>query len=302
MKSAPYALSGLFALTAALSGTAVCSASAAVYPHTDPANLGNWILQSAVSDEFEGTQLDENKWQVCGRNGIYWGQGGSNPGFTGRGYDPAGYDTGWEYNPDNLRVTNGLLKITTQYDPAYPWVNNPNGWNFEFTTGGMWSKAQSAATGYMEIRCKLPAASTTGAFWTTGDSSSELDVFEAIGSPSSNLSRTNKMWSSLHDWTQPTPNHAWTDTTVLPFNFRDGFHTYAAEWDADNLKIYADGQLIHETTRAWVETNGIYSTRWPLTGGQHIWADSEIFPWWGTPAPGSLPADYEIEYIRVWEK
>ncbi|MDZ8117772.1 glycoside hydrolase family 16 protein [Pontiella agarivorans] len=274
----------------------------AYYPHTDPENTGNWVLLEAVSDEFEGTHLDETKWQICGRDGVYW-----NNQFSGRSYSTTNgdnWDTGWEYSPDNLQVTNGMLKIRTEYDPSFNWVNDPYGYN-EFTTGGMWSKALSGETGYMEIRCKHPDASTVAAFWTTAGPEGpacEIDVFEAIGSPSSNYSRTNKMWSSLHDWSKPIPNSPWTETTELPFNFKDGFHTYAAEWDEENLKIYADGQLIHSTTRSWVETNGIHSTQWPLPGSQHIWADAEIFPWWGTPDPSSLPAEFEVEYIRVWEK
>ncbi|QBG45933.1 glycosyl hydrolase family protein [Verrucomicrobia bacterium S94] len=272
------------------------------YPHTDPGNAGNWVLLEAVSDEFEGTQLDETKWQVCGRAGVYW-----NNQFSGRSYSSSNgdsWDTGWEYSPDNLRVTNGMLKIRTEYDPSFNWVNDPYG-NNEFTTGGMWSKALSGETGYMEIRCKHPDASTVAAFWTTAGPESpacEIDVFEAIGSPSSNFSRTNKMWSSLHDWSKPIPNSSWTETSGLPFNFKDGFHTYAAEWDEENLKIYADGRLVHSTSRSWVETNGIHSTRWPLPGEQHIWVDAEIFPWWGIPDPSSLPAEFEVEYIRVWEK
>lgn len=268
------------------------------YPHTDPTNSGNWILNTAISDEFNGTSLDENKWQVCGRDGVYWAGI-----FTGR-YDPT-TDIGWQYSPDNMHVSDGILKIRTEYDPDYPWVNPGTG-NYQYTTGGMWSKVKSDSTGYMEIRCKLADARTVAAFWTTGDDLCELDVFEAIGK---HLIYSARMWSSLHDWSFPRPNHSWSDRTQLPFNFRDGFHTFAAEWDQDSLKIYADGQFVHGTSRDWVENtpaqgaaNDKYSTRWSLTGGQHIWADAEIFPWWGIPDPNNLPADFEIEYIRVWQR
>ena len=33
-----------------------------------------------------------------------------------------------------------------------------------------------------------------------------------------------------------------------------------------------------------------------------IWVDSETFKWEGFPVESDLPADYEIDYIRVWEK
>jgi hypothetical protein len=52
-------------------------------------------------------------------------------------------------------------------------------------------------------------------------------------------------------------------------------------WTTGSIEgdFFADGQLVHEATREWVETAGIESTRWPLTGGQHVWMDSEGFPW-----------------------
>ncbi|MGJ8653480.1 MAG: putative Ig domain-containing protein [Opitutaceae bacterium] len=299
--------------TSASSLLAIFSVSASLsaqnYPHTDPANTQNWVLVANMSDEFDSydarypTGVNEDKWQICGRNGIYWGQGGGGAGFTGRGYPSNGFDTGWEFSPSNVRVESGLLKITTKYEPAYSWVNNPNGYNFEYTTGGVWSK-ETFNQGYMEIRCKLADAHTTGAFWTTG-SGAELDVFEAIGR---HASRTDLMWSSVHDWTFPTePNNAWTDTKAIATDFGAAFYVYSAEWDELGVKIYANGVLIHEVTKAQVESgtylNGsnITSINWPLNGGQHVWADSEIFPWWAESAV-NLPADFEVDYIRVWQK
>lgn len=264
------------------------------YPHSDPDNAGNWVLVENMSDEFETNVLDHAKWQVCGKDGVFWA--GT---FKGRGYAEGAYSENgsWQYSPDNVQVTNGLLKITTQYEPGYPFLD-PTAYDWKFTTGGIWSKA-SCTNGYMEIRCKLANEEQTGAFWTTGGGA-ELDVFEATGK---HASRQNKMWSSIHDWTLGSqPNIAWTDTTSLPFDFSDGFHTYAAEWDTDSVKIYADGVLIHSTTKAWVEANGPNSKRWPLTGLTHVWADSEIFPWWGVPDTNNPPSDFEVEYIRVWQK
>ncbi|MEJ7736808.1 MAG: hypothetical protein WKF97_05210 [Chitinophagaceae bacterium] len=34
----------------------------------------------------------------------------------------------------------------------------------------------------------------------------------------------------------------------------------------------------------------------------NIWIDSETFPWHGVPAKEDLPVDYEVEYVRVWQK
>ena len=35
---------------------------------------------------------------------------------------------------------------------------------------------------------------------------------------------------------------------------------------------------------------------------RQIWVDSETFYWEGFPDEEDLPVDFEIEYIRVWQK
>ena len=42
-----------------------------VLPLSDQNNSGNWVLNSEVSDEFDALVLDENKWLVQGRNGVF---------------------------------------------------------------------------------------------------------------------------------------------------------------------------------------------------------------------------------------
>ena len=41
------------------------------FPLSDQTNSGNWTLNTEVSDEFEGTVIDETKWLVQGRNGVF---------------------------------------------------------------------------------------------------------------------------------------------------------------------------------------------------------------------------------------
>lgn len=257
-----------------------------IVPFTDPENTEGWVLNEQISDEFEGTVLDEEKWLIQGRDGVYRSR------FKGR--------SPWQFSTENVRLENGMLKIQIKYEPDFDWVDvaASDRAEYKYTTAGINSK-KSFKFGYIEIKSKLPVAKAVGSLWTTGDEvSSELDVYEAIGKGP----RENKMWSSIHDWSIPNPNVSWTETNTLPFSFSDGFHIYGAEWEDDIVKIYADGQLIKSVTQAWVEENGLDSKKWPLDGGQFVWIDSEIFPWWGEPDVSDLPADYEIEYLRVWQK
>ena len=38
-----------------------------VLPLSDPDNVGGWILNTDVSDEFDGTEVDEDRWYIVGK-------------------------------------------------------------------------------------------------------------------------------------------------------------------------------------------------------------------------------------------
>ena len=62
------------------------------------------------------------------------------------------------------------------------------------------------------------------------------------------------------------------------------------------MKFFADGELVKSASK---ESIGKF---WCLTEEMNIWMDSEAFIWHGFPDKDELPADYEIDYIRVWQK
>ncbi len=76
----------------------------------------------------------------------------------------------------------------------------------------------------------------------------------------------------------------------------EAFHVYACEWDENDLKFFADGKQVGSVTKEEL------GDKWVLDGPLWVWVDSEAFPWHGIPVEADLPVDFEIEYIRVWEK
>ena len=46
--------------------------SSEFYPASDPENMGGWVLNEELSDEFVGDELDRNKWFIEGENGDYY--------------------------------------------------------------------------------------------------------------------------------------------------------------------------------------------------------------------------------------
>ena len=252
-------------------------------PHTDPANTGNWKLNQDVSDEFSAP-LDETKWLIQGRNGVYQS--------NSLGRAPS------QYSPNNVRVENGMLKLQVKYEPNFNFSTVlQNGIKYEkYTAAAIISKKQFLY-GYMEIKCKASDASVTSSFWTTGQNS-ELDIFEFFGRPAqrNKIHLETEYWCSIHDWGQAGGPSVWTHKSQLPYRVASGFHVYACEWDENYIKFYADGVLIKSATKAEIGAG------WVINKPQWIWMNSVCWYWHGLPDQTELPVDYEIEYVRIWQK
>lgn len=262
------------------------------HPASDPSNQGGWVLNPNVSDEFETAPLDADKWLIQGTDGVL------KSNWIGRA--PSQFST------DNVRIEDGLLKLQARWEPDFEFAKKRDfSWK-EMKEGLAYENITTAAVickneflyGYMEIRCKAADASVTSAFWATG-SKTELDVFEFSGRPKQRHKShlESELWSSIHDWSKKGGPTTWTDRLQLDFKVAEGFHVYGLDWDPEYLKFYADGKLVRTVLR-----REIGDEAWVITGPIAIWVDSETFPWHGIPDKDDLPVDYEIDYIRVWQK
>ncbi|TGV01883.1 family 16 glycosylhydrolase [Flavivirga rizhaonensis] len=275
-------------------------------PLSDQSNEGNWILNKEMSDEFEAGTLDENKWLIQGRNGEYQSN------FVGR--PPSQFST------DNVRLEDGKLKIQTRWEPDYnfsPKTNPNTGEKFEnITTAAVISKSVFKF-GYMEIKSKSADAEITSSFWTTNAKSvdrnekSELDMFETFGGHKTNALWRKRLKFNIISWAPD--NSYYLPGGNGPVHSRNiqaahetasDFHVYGFEWAPEFIKVYIDGELHPDgtITKAALTGNGSDADRWVTDVPYHIWFDSETFPWLGLPEEADLPADYEIEYVRVWQK
>ena len=72
------------------------------------------------------------------------------------------------------------------------------------------------------------------------------------------------------------------------------------------IKVYIDGVLHPQGTilKSEITKNGAEPDRWVTDVDYWVWFDSETFPWLGLPDASDLekPAEYQIEYVRVWQK
>lgn len=267
-----------------------------VLPASDPNNEGGWLLNEEVSDEFEGKELDRSKWFIEGENGDY---------YIWKGRAPS------QFVPHNVSVEKGKLKLRTAWEPKYEFIQESYSdgamgtakygeykeTHMPVTTAGVITKKRFL-NGYMEVKSKAGNAAITAAFWGIGYEQ-ELDVYEQMGNPKKGEKINERSsLSTAHDWSPPAerPTNVFQHVEQLPYRVADEFHVYGADWGEDYLSLYIDGKLIHHFTQDDVGLD------WVLNNPMEIWLDSEIFFWLGMPHKEELPVDFEIEYLRVWQK
>ena len=258
-------------------------------PASDPSNAEGWVLNTQVSDEFENDKLDQNKWFVQGSNKKF---------YLWKGRAPS------QFAPHNVSVEDGKLKLKTQWEPDYPFIGEPpkkqskEGFKYENITTAAVIAHNNFLYGYMEVKVKIPKAAMTGAFWATGHQS-EIDVFEHIGKVKKGNTRAEKIYTtSIHDWRpgHPPQNKVWKTSHPIDFDMTEDFHVFGVDWSDEHLNVYIDGKLVKATTKAEI------GDAWVLNNPLELWFDSEVFPWFGVPVKEDLPASFDIEYVRVWQK
>lgn len=267
-------------------------------PFSDQQNEGGWVLNEDLSDEFKGTEIDTVKWFVEGLNNNY---------YIWKGRAPS------QFVPHNVIIEDDKLKLRTNWEPNYDFINESyadgsmgasqygifkDGTPMPVTTAGVLTNKRFLY-GYMEVKSKVGNAAITGAFWAIGHEQ-ELDIYELMGNPKSKKGniREDSYLATAHDWSPPAqrPTKIFNHEENLDFRTADDFHVYGAEWGVDYLKLFIDGKMIRHFTQDQLGTS------FGLNNPMEIWLDSEIFFWLGLPHKEELPVDFEIEYMRVWQK
>ncbi|OUS29868.1 hypothetical protein A9Q98_05620 [Thalassotalea sp. 42_200_T64] len=238
------------------------------------------------SDEFDGSTLDQLNWDVQLGDGCDQGAG-----MCGWGNSELQY-----YKAENAVVANGQLTITakkqrvkaTQYTSGRIRTANMPG-------SGEW------AFGRVEARMKVPdGQGMWPAFWMLPTDptevwpvSGEIDIFESTGQSSMFA------YGTLH-YGQPYPNNQHTGGGMLkqPDRWSDDFHTYAIEWQADEIRWYVDNMLYSIKT-----ATDLLPEDWPFDGRNnfHILLNLAVGGTWGGAVDnGALPQTLKVDYVRVY--
>jgi len=245
-----------------------CNAGNETY--TPPPAPGEWKL--VFHDEFEGDEIDRNKWSETSSSLRDDGQGNS------------GQNNQYEWNTfDNLEVRDGILKMHAHRETYI----SPSGWEYPWTGSMINSSPGFTFTyGYIEERSKLPLElGFWPAFWTWqapgGDRQQEVDVFE--------------FWSSWEQERYLATSHPWGGGQWIYYTNHetsaDKWNVYGADIRPDGVTYYLNGVKVHQNNETNVED--------PMNIISNLAVDSQSH---AKPPEGVDHAVKKVDYIRAWKR
>jgi beta-glucanase (GH16 family) len=200
-------------------------------------------------------------------------------GFRGTTKEPLGLDP--------FRVTKGGLEIIADRAPD---AIKPYIWNYDYTSGLMTTQPSfSQLYGVFEMRARVPKGKGMWpTFWLLPTDRSwppEIDVFEILGNDPTTL-HTN-----AHS--KATGKHTDAPSVIHIPDASSDFHTYAVDWEADEIVWYFDGtEVARKPTPPDMHTPMYILVN--LAVGGH---------WPGSPdASVCFPATLAIQWLRAYRR
>lgn len=252
-------------------------------PPTLPFLNNQWKL--VFSDEFDGNNLDTDKWSTC----YHW-YDTVYGGCTNSGNN----ELEW-YTPGQVTISNGVARLTAERKTVDGKVKNevqsfPYVSGMLATGGSLWNHPAkwSSQYGYFEARVKLPSGKGLWpAFWLLPEDNSwppEIDVFEVLGDKPDTI-HMNYHW--LGDGVHKQDAYSFSDP-----NLASGWHTYAVEWRAGRITWYIDNVARKTYSSTTVTDKPMYLILNLAVGGD----------WPGAPNASTVfPASMDIDYVHAYK-
>ena len=177
-----------------------------------------------------------------------------------------------------LSVHDGSLHVTASATPSDP--------EHAYTSGRIDTFGRFARTfGKVEFRAKFPSAPGVWyALWGKPQAAPfpEID-FEVLGKNAS------QVWMVNHWAGEPLPADERRKYVTAKAVDVTEFHVYSVVWKPSLLEWQIDGQTMMQSTDVGVPTSPV---SWTING----WVGG----WGATPGTPSVPATFEVDYMRVY--
>lgn len=240
-------------------GAAATSADDPAEKLPTPPEGKSWKL--VWHDEFDGTTLDDSKWETppdaVRRNGWWMRKAVS---LDGKG------NLVMRTSKDGDRYIDGCVRTRGKYEKAF---------------------------GYFTIRARLQKeVGHWSAFWMMGPGvgrvgdegrdGTEIDIFEKPW-------LDDRVQQTLH-WDGYGKDHKSQGFVAHAHGVMEGWHTFSLWWSPEEYRFYVDGK---ETWRT--KAGGVCQA--PL----YLKISDEIGPWAGDIKQAKLPDETLVDYVRVYD-
>lgn len=232
----------------------------------DRVTIDGTEYELTFDDEFDGTELDTTKWELCPE------------------WQRQDFDAYWSNDMTSLDGNGNLvLTMSTDGNTYYSGAIRTRG-IFEQTFG------------YYEIRCRLNSVpGYWAAFWLMGDTvgnedgsgedGTEIDIFESAYFNSNGISQTL-------NWDGYGAAHRSSGYKYTQYDLYKGYHTFALKWTPDEYVYYVDGKETWRTSDGGVCKAPLYVKVTTETGS---FADQR-------PDPRNFPDSFYVDYVRVYQE
>jgi beta-glucanase (GH16 family) len=219
------------------------------------------------------------------------------------------YELQW-YQAGNATVQGGNLVIEARREqaPNPLYVAGSSDWResrpyIDYTSSSLttlnlhqWQYGRFEMRAQIDVRMGLWPA-----FWTLGvagewPSCGEIDVMEFY---QGNL-KANAAWGTSQQWVAEWDGTSTPLTSFGDPQWSEKFHLWRMDWDADFIRLYVDDQLLNtvdlsETVNASDGKNPFHQPHYLLLN-LAVGGDAG-----GDPSGTTFPAQYLIDYVRVYQ-
>ena len=247
-------------------------------------------LTMVWSEEFDGPSIDPEVWFFEAGDGEEYGLLDNGDGAWGNN------ELQW-YLPDSAMVVNGVLEITARREIA----------SYQNYTSARINTRDRFAVQYGRVEASIKLPSGQGlwpAFWMLSQDSpygewaatGEIDIVEAINLDGSG---SDEIFGTIHYGGEFPANTSSSETYTPSVDVTEDFHTYAIEWDANEIRWYFDDTL-YAMQNSWFSTAAPFPA--PFDQPFHIILNLAV----GGNFPGSpdgttpFPATMEVDWVRVY--
>ncbi len=261
---------------------------------------GDWTL--IWSDEFDSPKMDSGNWSYHGRMSSAWNRfcALNEECEVVNKFDDGMYSAYCVKTPEQFAATEKKEMISGAI----------------YTAGKFYMQ-----WGYIEARCKTrPHRGNFQAFWMMPVDQSagwpacgEIDIWEQIDEEKISYHTLHHAWRYANNgaYAQQFRNKYGQITQACPYSGGTSsgvdaalWHTYAFEWDADNLKWYVDGKLVAQAKNPhYSQNNWTEDVTWPWNKPYYVICNQSVGNGSWAAAP-DLDFEYrtDFDYVRAYQK